>query len=998
MAEIKKEDIFEPGVIEAPLEMAKNMDKLLESIQGIIKAGKQSEVVLETATSTRKLAEETKTLSNTQTELDKIQKQFATSTQKLGDEYLANKRALASVNDEVKKRLELGDKEAKDITAKNASLKQLEAALLANRKAYADLSNEQDRTSKAGKELLNVIKSQDVSAKALRDSMGQAQAHVGGYKEAIEQALGSLSKLNPEMAATAEVGVSKFGLLTKLISGPFIAAFGAAFAVFKVLQNSVEEFTTTTAEGAKGAKYFMAEWHAAQEVIRDGYLAIGKAIVNVGELNRTTGEGFLSTAARFLGMFDLAEKLVVKTKEQIVLIKEQAEVRQDEIELVVKGSELELEKSKLLFEARDKLLNTDIERIEAVDKAEKVILEKEAMEKKLVNDKIDVQRAYLKSLGAEFEEKEKALDLLKNEQVLRHVTKDQIKELAELEGELNKIEQGFFDSGRRRQALRISATEDLIKKTIDSGKAISAANDKTEETILHKNINTNNRILGNQEYTIDQQLAALQDSQVQQSKLIDVAAERDKRTAAENAFARVEVDTKALRAILENTKLNALERAQAIFDERARAVHADAAYQAEVIAIDKKAEADRQEILKTGGAQAGKIILDNYQYFIDLKKALNKKDLTEELGILAEQFTSREISLTEYEAKKLQITKQAAKADIQAQVDEQTEALLILNKALQDKGVLSKEEAALLKKIQDELVESNKKNYEQDVENFKLALKAKQFLIAGYIQEFQTLVTTANNFASISSQARLADLSKESKALKDKADLDLEIAGDNQEAKDAINKKAKEDQEKLDKEIAAEKNKQAKIQRANDIIQAGVIFSKAILAALAGGPPPFNLVLAEITAAVAGIQVAAISAAPIPQYELGTKSALGGLAIVGEAGVELIREPGKDWTISPDSASMVQLAAGTEVVPHEETMRRLALASMQNEAFVDGGNFALYGKMSSVQQTIKEIGERTIKAIEGSRVDFEQHGSILYKAIKKSDGNKKLIRCKSLSS
>lgn len=1001
MAEIKKEDIFEPGTIEAPLEMAKNMDKLLESIQGIIKAGKQSEVVLETATSTRKLADETKNLFSTQTELEKVQKQFATSTQKLSDEYLANKRALNSVNDEVKKRLELSDREAKDITAKNASLKQLEAALLANRKAYADLTNEQSRNSKAGMELLNVIKSQDVSVKALRDSMGQAQAHVGGYREEIEKALGSLGKLNPELAETAETGISKFGLLTNLISGPLIAAFAALFVATNRLKAAWDEYVESTAEGQKAIKGLKVEYQAAQELGREWLVETGRIAVQQATFVKDFLTGSIKAQLELLSFLPGATKILdmwnAKIADQKKLNEANKQVREDEIILISKGSDLALEKSKAMFSARDKIRNTDIERLEAVDKAEKLILAEEALEIKLIDDKIVALDAEWKKKGFIRQEDQKSVDLLHDKVFLSKLNKEDAKELSELEKERNQAEQGFFDSGRRRQALRISATDDLIKRTVDGYKIELEANDKTQEAILHKDIEVQQRIIGNGEFSLEAQLEAQQQYVTDLSKLIDITAEKEKRAAADSALARVEVDTKALRAILDNEKLTALERTQAIFDERVKAVKLDGAYQKQIIAIDETASAARQKVVKDEGAKTGKIIADNFQYYIDLKKALNKKDLTEELAVLDRQLIQKEISLTDYEKKKIQITKIAAKADVQAQIEEQTEALKVLQKALQDKGTLTAAEATLLKKIQAELVESNRQSNEQDVENFKTILKRKQNLILGFIQEFQTLIGVANGFAAASSQAKIADLETQSKAVKDAADKELAIAGDNAIAKNKIQEDTAKKQAEIDKKIAEEKNKQAKIQRAADIIQAGVTFSKAILVALAGGPPPFNLVLAEITAAVAGIQLAAIAAAPLPKYELGTKNSVGGFAIVGEKGAELIKEPGKDWTISPDSTSMVKLAAGSEVVPHEETMRRLALSSLQNESFVDGANFALHGKIVALQETIKDIGAQTVRAIEESKVDFEQQGSLLYKVIKKADGSKQLIRAKSIS-
>jgi len=66
-----------------------------------------------------------------------------------------------------------------------------------------------------------------------------------------------------------------------------------------------------------------------------------------------------------------------------------------------------------------------------------------------------------------------------------------------------------------------------------------------------------------------------------------------------------------------------------------------------------------------------------------------------------------------------------------------------------------------------------------------------------------------------------------------------------------------------------------------------------ISVALTGGPPPFNAVLAAISAALAGAQLAAIVATPIPKFAKGTKKAKGGLSMVGEKGTELMYVPGE---------------------------------------------------------------------------------------------------------
>jgi len=67
--------------------------------------------------------------------------------------------------------------------------------------------------------------------------------------------------------------------------------------------------------------------------------------------------------------------------------------------------------------------------------------------------------------------------------------------------------------------------------------------------------------------------------------------------------------------------------------------------------------------------------------------------------------------------------------------------------------------------------------------------------------------------------------------------------------------------------------------------------------------------MASITAALAGIQLAAIVATPIPAFAKGTRRAGGGLAIVGERGRELIAGP-NGMALSPGTASLVNLGRG----------------------------------------------------------------------------------------
>ena len=124
----------------------------------------------------------------------------------------------------------------------------------------------------------------------------------------------------------------------------------------------------------------------------------------------------------------------------------------------------------------------------------------------------------------------------------------------------------------------------------------------------------------------------------------------------------------------------------------------------------------------------------------------------------------------------------------------------------------------------------------------------------------------------------------------------------------AENKTAAKNAE-LEKKKAALQEKQAKWNKANSIIQAGIFTALAITEALP------NLVLAALVGAMGAAQVALIAAQPIPKYAKGTKDHPGGLAIVGDGGKKegIITDNG--LFVTPDKPTLVNLPAHAQVIP-----------------------------------------------------------------------------------
>lgn len=168
--------------------------------------------------------------------------------------------------------------------------------------------------------------------------------------------------------------------------------------------------------------------------------------------------------------------------------------------------------------------------------------------------------------------------------------------------------------------------------------------------------------------------------------------------------------------------------------------------------------------------------------------------------------------------------------------------------------------------------------------------------------------------------ARIENIEKEQEANDEAYDKEIEriesleengaISTEEAEARkrDAKKKTAAKNEE-LEKKKAALQEKQAKWDKANSIVQAGIATALAITKALP------NLVLAALVGAMGAAQIAVIAAQPIPRYAKGTKDHPGGLAIVGDGGKKegIITDNG--LFVTPDKPTLVNLPAHAQVIP-----------------------------------------------------------------------------------
>lgn len=157
----------------------------------------------------------------------------------------------------------------------------------------------------------------------------------------------------------------------------------------------------------------------------------------------------------------------------------------------------------------------------------------------------------------------------------------------------------------------------------------------------------------------------------------------------------------------------------------------------------------------------------------------------------------------------------------------------------------------------------------------------------------------ANDEAYDKEIERIESLEKNGAISKEEAEARKRDAEDRTAAKNA----------ELEKKKAALQEKQAKWDKANSIIQAGIATALAITKALP------NLVLAALVGAMGAAQIAVIAAQPIPKYAKGTKDHPGGLAIVGDGGKKEGIVTDNGLFITPDKPTLVNLPAHAQVIP-----------------------------------------------------------------------------------
>ena len=357
-------------------------------------------------------------------------------------------------------------------------------------------------------------------------------------------------------------------------------------------------------------------------------------------------------------------------------------------------------------------------------------------------------------------------------------------------------------------------------------------------------------------------------------------------------------------------------RLQLLDNEREQAVNAAVRNGEDVLLVDEKYKKKRLKLEENHASDMNKKIQESYAS----QSVMINAEMSKELDGVAIQYSKGLISKEAYERKKQEITEKYAIKQARLAVDLAKELLntpgLSEDDRLKLKEKIAGAEIALAEKVRDAEVNAADKAVE--------AQKKKMDAIANAIQAISDLLGGFADLGSALFERKMEEIEAEQDAndeayerevsriesLAEKGAISTEEAEARKRA--AENKTAAKNAE-LEKKKAALQEKQAKWDKANNIIQTIMATSLAIMKAWSN---PFTAAgIIPLIIAQGAISLATIIAQPIPKYAKGTKNHPGGLAIVGDGGKEEGIVTNKGLFVTPSRPTLVDLPAHAKVIP-----------------------------------------------------------------------------------
>ena len=264
----------------------------------------------------------------------------------------------------------------------------------------------------------------------------------------------------------------------------------------------------------------------------------------------------------------------------------------------------------------------------------------------------------------------------------------------------------------------------------------------------------------------------------------------------------------------------------------------------------------------------------------------------------------------------------------------------------------------ILKKSQQDLLNYTMQKRWEDTKNFEDNEKNKTKIAEEEERKRQALIEAEFQAANTAVQIAITMADTEYNTKKGLIDEEYAELEKQHNSKKISDKKYQEEKEKIDQRERKLLHDKAEREKTFAIFGAVINTAEAVAKAL-NNPYPLNLILAALSAALGAAQIANIRSQPVPKYAKGRKGGKEEIAIVGEAGPEVIHRPGKSAELVT-SETLTHLEAGASVIPIKdlETMTRsFAFTPVVNDKGQTGYD------LSKIAADFKESADNIVKAI-----------------------------------
>lgn len=283
-----------------------------------------------------------------------------------------------------------------------------------------------------------------------------------------------------------------------------------------------------------------------------------------------------------------------------------------------------------------------------------------------------------------------------------------------------------------------------------------------------------------------------------------------------------------------------------------------------------------------------------------------------------------------YEKEKLAITTKYLKQQLEIQIEAAERMAAMDGLSVEQKKKYEQEIAALRNKLVSagmDVTDSAAKGAAATTKEWwdGMDWKGKTEFVA---QSFADMFGQVSELISTIYDGKIEKIEEEQEANQEAGDAEIErithleetgvITKEEAEArKRAAEQRTAEKDKELAKKKADLQTRQAKMDKANAIVQTIIATALAVIKAMP------NIPLSVIAGVAGAASLATIIAQPIPKYAKGTDNHPGGLAVVGDGGrEEMIVSGGKSW-ITPSVPTLVDIPKGAVVLPDVMNMESI---------------------------------------------------------------------------